>query len=120
MGTTASDTLYLGLAHAAPPPVSPRQLFFVDARWQEWLPWATMEARKHSDPANWLHIFRTRHRTRLAALLNANIPWDTIRKHRLDSPTMDDAAFQFQLRAASERRRVRMGRVKGVKRGRGV
>lgn len=120
MATMLSDTLYFGLAHAAPPPISARQLHFVEARWQEWIPWAAMESRKHSDPASRLHAMRTTHRSRLGALLNANIPWDTIRKHRLDNPTTDVGAFEFQLRAASERRRTRMGRIKGIKRGRGV
>jgi hypothetical protein len=114
MGTMLSDTMSDagGLAHAAPPLHHLREQHFA-RRWQEWLPWATIESRKHSDPASQLYILKQRHRSRLLALLDARIGWPAIERNRLDSPVMDDAAFEFQLRCAKARRDCRMGRVKG-------
>jgi hypothetical protein len=111
MATTLSDTLYAGLAHAAAPPAIPsHQACYIESRWQEWLPWCTMEARKHSDPASRLFSLRITQRSRLIAALSARIHWDVIRKFRLDDPTISNELFEFQLHAAIERRRVRKSR----------
>lgn len=116
MGTTLSDTMYAGLAHAASP-IPPKQSVWIDARWKEWEPWLAMEARKQSlDPANLLFRFKSLHRDRMIRLLSAHIAWATIRQYRLDNPCDGENLFEFSLRAAMERRRTRMGRVKGVKR----
>ena len=112
MATTLSDAMYAGLAHAAPP-LHHRREQVIAARWTEWTPWATMESRRHSDPASIMFVLKTTHRSRLMSLLDARIPWPTIRRNRLDDPTMTGEAFEFQLRAAKMRRAVRMGRVKG-------
>lgn len=120
MGTMHSDITYQGLAHAAPPSVSSHTTHYIEARWKEWLPYCTVEARRYPDPSSVLHVLKTKNHSRLVDLLSAHIPWDTIRKHRLDDPLTSNEAFQFQLRAAVERRRTRMGRVKGIHRGKGV
>jgi hypothetical protein len=120
MATSGSDTLYHGLAHAAPPPTTPRRESWLQLRWQEWLPLATIEARKCLDPAAALAKIKTAHRSRLLDLLSAKVSWDAIRRHRLDSPLISTGAFEFQLHVAVERRRTRMGRVRGVRRPRGV
>lgn len=119
MGTFGSDTVYQGLAKFSPP-THPLQSAAIDARWVEWRPFATMESRHHSDPANKLYAHKIRHRARLIDLLRARISWETIRAKRLDDPRMPAAAFEFSLRAAAERRRVRMGRIKGKRRGKNV
>lgn len=117
MGTMLSDTMYHGLAHAAMPTIPPKQLLALDARWKEWEPWLAMEARKVSlDPANVLFRFRTLHRQRITRLLSSGIRLGIIKKHRLDDPKMGENLFEFSLRAAIERRRTRMGRIKGIKR----
>jgi hypothetical protein len=113
MGTTLSDTLYMGYAHAAPPPVPEKQSRWIESRWLEWAPWCTIAARRSDDPSGALYALRVTHRSRLISLLSARVAWDTIRKHHLDNPTDTTELFEFQLRAAVERRRTRMGRVKG-------
>jgi hypothetical protein len=119
MGTMHSDAAYLGLAHAAPPP--PRQQRWIDLRWKEWEPWMVSESRRQSlDPANTLHRFKILHQSRMVRLLGSGIRLGIIKKHRLDDPTMGSNLFEFSLRAAIERRRTRMGRVKGISRGRGL
>jgi hypothetical protein len=112
VATTRSDIQSL-LAQPPSPSLPPRRDRAVESRWQEWLPFCTVEARRHSDPSNHLHSLRVRHRSRLVACLSASLAWDTIREHRLDSPVVSDAEFNFLLRCAIERRRCRMGRVKG-------
>lgn len=112
MATTRSDMQSL-LTVPAPPSLPSRREYHVEARWTEWLPFCTVEARRHSDPSNLLHLFRTRHRSRLIACLSASLAWDTVREHRLDDPTVSDERFNYLLRCAVERRRSRMGRVKG-------
>jgi hypothetical protein len=73
-----------------------------------------MQARRESsDPANALYQFRTLHRERLTRLLRSGIRLGIIKKHNLDDPVMGENLFEFSLRATMERRRTRMGRVKG-------
>lgn len=96
--------------------VSSKQSNWINARWSEWLPFATLMARRTSDPAAKLHELKTTHRSRVISLLSAKVGWDAIRRSRLDNPELENGAFEFQLRAAVERRRTRIGRVKGVKR----
>jgi hypothetical protein len=107
MATTRSDIQSL-VSQPAPPMLPPKRENYIERRWREWLPYCTVEARRHSDPANHLYLFRTRHRSRLINILLAGIQWDVLREHGLDDPTIDDARFNFLLRAAIERRRCRM------------
>ena len=117
MATLQSDTLYATLYGNRPRRVPVLRETRITERWQELAPLATIESRKHpEDPTQVFHFYKTRHRSRLLALLAANIPWRTILHHRLDDPIPPDGVFEFQLRAAVERRRVRLGRVKGQKR----
>jgi hypothetical protein len=116
MGTFPTDFSSTGLCHAAPPAIPARRAPRLALRWQEWLPWCTIEARRHSDPASHLYHLRQVHRSRVISLLGARLRWPIIRKHRLDDPIMPSEAFEFQLRTAIERRRVRMNRVKGQRR----
>jgi hypothetical protein len=117
MATSLGDT-YLGLAHTASQPViSGKQLRWLDARWREWEPFMVMAARRESsDPANRLYQFRALHRQRIIKLLRSGIRLGIIKKHRLDDPTNGDNRFEFLLAAAMERRRTRLGRIKGIKR----
>jgi hypothetical protein len=117
MGTLPIDLTGLGLAHAAPPAIPVRQARWIDARWEEWQPWCAQFARRVGlVPSTALVPLRVIHRSRVINLLGARVSWAAIRKHRLDNPLVDNEAFEFQLRAASERRRTRMGRKKGVRR----
>ena len=88
----------------------------IDARWQELLPWCILSAKKTSDPADTLHMLKSRHRARCIELFANRIPWDTIRPHDLDDPREGDEFFKKSLKEAIERRRSRMGRVKGQSR----
>jgi hypothetical protein len=115
MGTLPTDFPY-GLCHAAPPSIPARRAPRLDLRWKEWLPWCAIEARRHSDPASKLYHLQQVHRSRVIALLGARIRWPIIKKHRLDDPIMSYEAFEFQLRTAIERQRVRMNRIKGIRR----
>lgn len=116
MATTLTDTIYSGLAHTQPPTVPPAQAKVIESCWLEWLPWATMHARRHSDPASYLYALKTTHHSRVVALLSAGIHWDVIRRHRLDDPLVGRELFEFQLQAALKRKQERIGRVKGIKR----
>ena len=107
-----SNIQFLGLAHTVPS----RQSIWFTARWKEWEPLCTIAARHTMDPADALHKMKVTHHSRLMDLLAAHISWQTIREKRLDNPTISNADFEWHLREAAERRRTRMGRVKGVKR----
>jgi hypothetical protein len=115
MGTMSSDAI--GLCHAAPPTIPVKQSLWVDARWEEWIPWCTQLARRMKvDPAAALVPLRVIHRSRVVMLLSARVTWASIKRNRLDNPLDSNDVFEFQLRAAIERRRTRMGRVKGMRR----
>lgn len=85
----------------------------IAARWEELLPWCLMDARKTSDPANTLFMFKQRHHARCIELFCNRIPWATVRRHSLDDPRHCEAYFKSELTESVERRRSRMGRTKG-------
>ena len=113
MSTTLSS---IAPAMPAMPAIPPKQGVWFESRWREWEPWLVMEARRTPDPAGRLAAFKTTHRSRLISLLSAGVSWSAIRRHRIDNPSHSEALFEFQLSAAIERRRTRMGRVKGIHR----
>lgn len=121
MGTFPTDIspVPIGLCHAAPPVIPARQSQWMERRWMEWEPWCAMFARRVGlVPSVACVPLKVTHRSRVIMLLSARVTWAVIKRHRLDNPLDSNEAFEFQLRAAVERRRVRMGRVKGVRRGR--
>lgn len=94
---------------------SKKQQNVIDARWKEWEPWMTILARKLDGRAPLIHL-KCRYEHRMLALLGAGVSWKAIRHGRLDNPLLDDVDFRIALYAAVERRRTRLGRVKGVHR----
>ena len=97
----------LGLAHTRPPEVTCRENCHIDARWEEWKPWAIMEARRHEDVGTMIARFHHLHRTRVLALLDAGVSWRVIKHHKLDSPLLTPELFDAQMRNALERARTR-------------
>lgn len=85
----------------------------IAARWEELLPWCVMDAKRTSDPASTLHMFKARHHARCVELFCNRITWASIRRADIDNPRNDDSAFKTKLREAIERRRSRMNRKKG-------
>lgn len=83
-------------------------------RWQHrWLPWCLIEARKTRDPAAALALLNRRHQSRMSTLRNAGVSVESIGRADADDPRMDNATWEFAFQAIVERRRSRMGRVKG-------
>lgn len=122
MGTTTSDTLYYGLAHAAPPPLSRHQLARINARWLKWLPRCTLAARRHLAPETHMTRFENVYRMRILQLLASNIAWPTIRSCQLDDPSLPQEEFNLKLASALRRRDKRPARTprgwpRGKKRG---
>ena len=89
--------------------------FLVDRRWDHWSPLAVLAAwsPQIADPANEFARFRVRHRSRVTDILNSGIAWVVLCRQGLDNPMVPDAQFESSLRLAIERRRSRLGRVKG-------
>lgn len=92
---------------------SPRMDLAIAARWEELLPWCILDAKRSSDPAESLHMLKTRHHARCVELLCHRISWLTIRFCELDHPRWHDGEFRQSLKEAVERRRTRMDRRKG-------
>ncbi len=105
----------LGLAHTRPPELTCRENCHIDQRWEEWKPWALMEARRHEDVGTMIARFRTLHRNRVMALLGAGVRWLVIKRHKLDSPLLTPELFDAQLRNALERARTRSPEYKKIK-----
>jgi hypothetical protein len=101
-------------------PLSEKKEMAIAARWEELLPWCLLDARKTTDPAETLHMFKTRHRERCIELFTNHISWKAIRTYQwnglvgtMDDPRNEEWIFKKLLSEAIERRRSRMGRVKG-------
>lgn len=89
--------------------------FLVDRRWDHWRPLAALiSSQCHiADPAEAFAHLRVRHRSRVTDILNSGIAWVVLCRQGLDNPMVPDAQFESSLRLAIERRRSRLGRVKG-------
>ena len=100
-----------------------KQQSVIDLRWKEWEPLMTIDCRRvagylpypDNNPIDRLFRLKVHHRFLMVALLDAGVSWKAIRRGRLDDPLQNEDLFQFQIRAAIERRRTRLGRVKGVR-----
>lgn len=97
-------------------PPTRKQQNVIDLRWKEWEPLMVMLAREFMDPRAELARLKTFYYSRILALLDAGVSWKAIRHGRLDNPLRGEISYQLALRAAVERRRTRLGRVKGVHR----
>lgn len=82
-------------------------------RWTIWLPWCLIEARKTADPAAALATMQARFHSRFTAMRNAGIANESIKRAEIDDPRIPEDAWQFAFQGIVERRRSRMGRVKG-------
>jgi len=98
-------------------PITPRLLLRIDLRWLMWKPFATMLARRK---LLFIPIDRTMidlhhlHRDRVVQCLRQSLPWTTICKGKLDDPTKSQIEWDQLVVEALERRRSRLGRVKGT------
>lgn len=87
-------------------------------RWEELLPWCLMDARKTSNPTSTMEMLRSRHHDRCLELIYNRIPWASVRRNALDDPHIPERFFkEVILLSAIERRRARMGRIKGKVKG---
>jgi len=110
-----------GLAHAtASRPLSPAREATISARWDLWIPRAIVIARADpaKDPIPCFEALRQRHRTAVLTCQAAGLPWTTIVRQALDDPQWSESKRARMIREAVERRRCRMGRVKGQGKGR--
>jgi hypothetical protein len=82
-------------------------------RWAVIQPFVLIAARKSTDPADAFAFYKARHAEYLTRLRRALISPEVIVKHSLDDPTNPPLYFEKLLAEAVERRRSRMGRVKG-------
>lgn len=87
-------------------------------RWLEiWEPLCAMAAARTNDPADAFRAFRDGYNRRITTLLQASLAWNVIRHGNLDDPRATGTEFDRGLCLAIERRRCRMNRTKGKKRG---
>jgi hypothetical protein len=112
MATWGSDTAYAMLSKLSPRRADPVGCA-IARRWEELKPWVLMEARKALDPADAFSYYREQHSRYLRRLLVAGITMKAVRNSKLDDPTETPSRFDLVLAEAMERRRARMGRVKG-------
>jgi len=82
-------------------------------RWEALKPFVVIAARRSGDPAEAFAFYKKRHVEYLTKLRLALISPDVIVKHSLDDPTNPAPYFEQLLHEAVERRRARLGRVKG-------
>jgi len=80
-------------------------------RWAEWLPWATIEAKRRTTSdipfAALMAVYEDTHRRTLSRLLLARVKWSTIRNLRLDNPIESEETRERAVAAAIERSRAR-------------
>jgi hypothetical protein len=104
------------VCHAAPqhPPRRPCHQSTIDARWRKrWEPWAALNSHLADDPVKQRAEFKSIFTQRIDALWRMGISWRAILAGDLDSPMPDSEQFTATLTLAIERRKVRIGRVKG-------
>ena len=104
----------IGYAHSMlSPRATPPTPLILD-RWNRiWLAPCAAESKKADDPADEFATLRLRHQIRVQRLVVAGIPWETIVAGNLDSPLRHPSDFDRSLCLALERRRSRIGRIKG-------
>jgi len=114
MATTHTDVLgmlnRLSPLRAARPEPDPR---VIAHRWESLKPFVLIRARQALDPAASFAFFKQRHVEYFTRLRQANISPEAIIRRSLDDPLVAPARFELELVAAIERRRARLGRVKG-------
>lgn len=99
-------------------PTSVHRALAIALRWSEWLPSCSLYCRRSFRHASALATLCEIHRLRCLTLFASSISWPSIRTARLDDPLATPHDFEQSLSHAVERRRCRMGRVKGVHRDR--
>jgi len=104
----------IGYAHAMPLARQPKKLATIKLRWDEfWSPQCLLAAKREDDPADAFCNLHHAYKRRMATLLSANLDWRSITRSDLDSPLQSGTEFDRALCLAIERRRCRIGRVKG-------
>jgi hypothetical protein len=96
----------------------------IKRRWAEWLPWATIEAKRRAissvgtfSYAELMSVYQDTHRRTLARLLLARVKWLVIRVRRLDNPIESEETRERQVASAIERSQARYaGHARGRKR----
>jgi hypothetical protein len=103
---------------AARLPLPARDQRRIARRWESYYRgWCGMEAaRRGHRGAFTLDGYERIHRDAARQCLAAGITWAAIERAGLDDPRMSEDERTREICAASERRRTRMGRVKGVTR----
>lgn len=89
--------------------LSPSDNEWIESRWQQWEPLVRLADLR----AGGTQSLRVVHTHRIYNALAANLPRGTIARYSLDDPRPSDTDFGQILAVATERRRARMGRVKG-------
>lgn len=110
----------IGYAHAmsGAPPRQPKKESTILLRWtSHWEPQCMLASRHAHDPADAFRIYRESYDRRIHTLFRAGIPWQTILKGDLDSPLQSGLEFDRALCLAIARRESRMGRRKGISKG---
>lgn len=80
---------------------------------QYWEPRCILASKHTHEPTIAMQTYRESYDRRIATLFRAGISWDMILRNDLDSPLQSGVEFDRALALAIERRRSRMGRVKG-------
>lgn len=117
----ADDQIGIGYAHTMNPypfPLrdrrEPRNPETIARRWDSrWEPECVLAAKRTDNPVEEFSVLRFRFNLRVRRLLAAGLEWRTIVASDYDSPLSTGTEFDRKLCLAIERRRVRMGRVKG-------
>jgi hypothetical protein len=86
----------------------------IDERWERWRAQCAIASRREFDPAGRFAVYRDVHRLRLELCAAQHLSLSVIKRHDLDDPGTPFEKFSLALREAVERRRARMGRVKGL------
>jgi len=82
-------------------------------RWAALEPFVLITARRAMDPAAAFAFFKERHAEYFTKLRRAEVSPDVIIRHSLDDPVIPPMQFEWLLTQAVERRRTRLGRIKG-------
>ncbi len=70
-------------------------------RWNQWIPWATHHIHAIGGTTDQLlTIIEKQHSSRVITCLAVGLNWGTIRRRKLDDPTLPDTLFQRNLHDA--------------------
>lgn len=85
-----------------------RQRKYIQSRWNEWLPAIELHLKSSGEFKD--QSYYPRFLFRIKRLLEAQLPWVTIRKHRLDNPLLSAGEFDRELELRVTRRKSGIAR----------